>query len=253
MTIINRGHFSCLPSISVVCSAFAGKHLASRSLLLSSGLLATLQSQLTMDKARFWEGILDVFADCAALFGGSPEEAQLFVRHVKPPSVSFIAALEVSRGGPAAWSALNLLSNLIGLCGYDGLDGMDLDPVFRALLRKAADLDCKVKQAGMALAFNVIWCGHKDLVNRLFDSGLMMTLGEVLSTEAEQTALTFAMETMEKHIQRKGLSGRETEFIHAVFVPFLQECLERDEEAVVAHAESLLRRFSDEYAQSEMK
>jgi hypothetical protein len=240
LTIIHCRHFDCLSSIAAACSAIVDKCGGSRSLLLTSGLLATLQSQITMDKRNFWESILDVLANYVARLGSDASDRELFLTRVKPSTISFAAAVEVFDGGPAAWSALNLMSNLIGLCGEDIVNAMDVAQVFRALVQRSANLDCRVKQAGLVLALNVIWCGCETLVDGLFESGLIRTLGEALSTETSEVAAIFAMTAMERHMQRKPLNEREREFLNAVFVPFLHECLERDQEAVVARASAFL-------------
>jgi hypothetical protein len=240
-TILQCGHFHCLPSISTACSAIIHKCREARLLLLTSGLLPTLQSLITMDKRPFWECILDVIADYTSL----PDDPELLKARLKPSVVSFAAGIEICNGGPAACSALNLMSTLIGLYGIDAIHSMDVEQVFRMLLLKTANLGCTVKQSGLILALNVIWCGCEELVEMLFESGLALTLGEALSTETGATAAGFAMATIEKHIQRKVLSEKELEFVNVVAIPFLQECCERDEEAVAVRARALLGYIVD--------
>jgi hypothetical protein len=196
-------------------------------------------------KSHFWSGILDVFADCTASFVGNADKAAHFLSIVKPSAISFVATVEIAREEirPAARSAVNLMSNLIGLGGIVAVDALNLPPVFAQMLRRADFLDCQLKQAGLILAMNVISLRCEGLIEQLFESGLMAVLEEALEAVPPPTA-SFSMAAIDKLAQVRPPTARESEFAASRFVPFLRSCLETDDVALFTRANALLAIFA---------
>jgi hypothetical protein len=132
------------------------------------------------------------------------------------------------------------MAHLIALCGEAAMRAMSLDQVFKALGERIESLDCQQKHGGLLVALNVIWYGYEELITKLFDFGLMRVLGEALEMNLTIGLKRFAIATMENHIDLRGLTLSQQDFMETHFIPFLNGCYESDETVLASQAEAFL-------------
>jgi hypothetical protein len=236
-------HSHALEGIALTCSAIAQKGPDFCNISIVTGLITSLHLNLTMDNQQIWPVILNALANCAASFRGQTGDAEGFLRVLKPGQLAVVALCAIGRGGPAPRSAIDLLSVLIRLFGLNAAKTLELDRVFGLMLRRAHTLTCEVKHAGLMLALNVIRIGCGDLIEQLFESGLMDVFGEVLEVLHSRAVVKFVMTTMEKLARSRAPTARERDFTVAFFIPFLRQSLE-DDDAVCSRARALLAQFT---------